>query len=76
MYSEIILQTFDAHHAQQLRLINAQDITKGGAYHQKETCGRLLQNPSLNHSLSLGSLSSCSPQHEELDIGSRGAERD
>ena len=69
MYSDIILQTFDAFQAQQDK---AQHVTKDNTHHRSQQRQRLLSLSGLGHSLSIRSLSSCRPQHGERGIDNLG----
>lgn len=73
MYSEIILQTFDAFQAQQGNLIKAQHVAKKNTRHGSEQRHGLVNSPSLGHTLSIRSLSSGNSQHDERGLGYSGA---
>lgn len=49
MYSDIILQTFDAFQIQQGILIKAQHVAKNNTHHRSEQRHRLLNSLSLGH---------------------------
>ena len=73
MYSDIILQTFDAFQAQQGNLIKAQHDAKEDTRHGSEERHRLVNSSSRGHTLSIRSLSFCHSQHGERGIGYSGA---
>lgn len=69
MYSDIILQTFDAFQAQQSDSIKAQHVAKNDTHHRSQQRHRLLSVPGLGHSLSIRSLSSSRSQHGDGEFG-------
>lgn len=78
MYSELILQTFDAYQAQQqltLAKHQGQHVTSDNDYYRKESRHRALDYSSLSHALSQKSLSSCRSQHRERDGSCSGASK-